>query len=78
MSAKAISEAKGKQLLNDHLQDEASKNRLAVVTESVNWDKLTQDHPWLLTEVIAFNVCAFCPEFVWDVFAVRHVHDTGI
>ncbi|KAK3108901.1 hypothetical protein FSP39_018217 [Pinctada imbricata] len=50
MSAKAVSEAKGKQLLNDNLGDEASKNRFALVTEAVNWDRLTQEHPWLLTE----------------------------
>lgn len=51
MSAKAIYEAKGKELLNKYLTDEAAKNRFAVVTETVNWDTLTADHPWLLTEV---------------------------
>lgn len=50
MSAKAIYEAKGKELLNKYLTDEAAKNRFAVVTETVNWDTLTADHPWLLTE----------------------------
>lgn len=51
MSAKAIYEAKGKELLNKYLTDEAVKNRFAVVTETVNWDTLTADNPWLLTEV---------------------------
>lgn len=51
MSAKAIYESKGKELLNKFLNDEAMKNRVAEVTEGVNWDKLTQENPWLLTEV---------------------------
>ncbi|XP_071108684.1 ATP-citrate synthase-like [Haliotis cracherodii] len=50
MSAKAIYECKGKELLNKFLNDEAMKNRVAEVTEGVNWDKLTQENPWLLTE----------------------------
>lgn len=50
MSAKAISEARGKELLNRHLKDEAIKNRVATVTENPNWDGLLQNHPWLLTE----------------------------
>ncbi len=57
MSAKAISEAKGKELLNRHLKDEAAKNRVATVTENPNWDELLQNHPWLSTEVsISLNV----------------------
>ena len=51
MSAKAIYEAKGKELLNKYLTDEAVKNRFAVVTETVNGDTLTADNPWLLTKV---------------------------
>jgi hypothetical protein len=51
MSAKAIYEAKGKELLNKYLTNEAVKNRFAVVTETVNWDTLTATNPWLLTEV---------------------------
>lgn len=51
MSAKAIYEAKGKDLLNKCLTAEAVKNRFAVVTEAVNWDTLTADNPWLLSEV---------------------------
>lgn len=50
MSAKAISEAKGKELLNKCLKDEAVKNRVATVDENVCWDVLIQDHPWLKTE----------------------------
>jgi len=54
MSAKAIFEAKGKELLNTHLSGASVKNRFVVVTEDVNWTQLAQDHPWLLTEVIIF------------------------
>lgn len=50
MSAKAISEAKGKELLNHHLKGAAVKNRVATVTENPNWDELLQNNPWLLTE----------------------------
>lgn len=50
MSAKAISEAKGKDLLNKHLGDVAMKNRFASVDENVNWNQLLQDNPWLSTE----------------------------
>lgn len=59
MSAKAIYEAKGKELLNKYLTDEAAKNRFAVVTETVNWDTLTADHPWLLTEVCHLPVSLY-------------------
>ncbi|KAL5007875.1 hypothetical protein ScPMuIL_016681 [Solemya velum] len=50
MSAKAISEAKGKDLLNKFLKEEAVKNRVAPVDENICWDVLVQDHPWLQTE----------------------------
>ncbi|XP_069111332.1 ATP-citrate synthase-like isoform X1 [Argopecten irradians] len=50
MSAKAIYEAKGKELLNKFLKDTAVGNRVATVTEDVTWSTLTQDHPWLLSE----------------------------
>ncbi|KAK6166754.1 hypothetical protein SNE40_023379 [Patella caerulea] len=50
MSAKAISEAKGKELLNKFLQDSAIKNRFAEVNETTNFNQLTEDHPWLKTE----------------------------
>ncbi|WAR09851.1 ACLY-like protein [Mya arenaria] len=51
MSAKAIYEAKGKELLNKYLESGSGvKNRYAVVTEDVNWDQLVQDNPWLQTQ----------------------------
>ncbi|XP_033639269.1 ATP-citrate synthase-like isoform X1 [Asterias rubens] len=51
MSAKAIREAAGKNLLQKHLQcDVTAANRWATVTEDVNWDELTKENPWLLTE----------------------------
>lgn len=51
MSAKAISEAKGKELLNRHLKDEAVKNRVVTITEDTNWDEVEQNNQWLFTEV---------------------------
>lgn len=50
MSAKAIYEAKGKELLNNFLEGASIKNKFAVVTSDVNWGQLTDDHPWLKTE----------------------------
>lgn len=50
MSAKAIYEAKGKELLNKFLGDVAMKNRAAFVDEQVNWNQLVQDNPWLTSE----------------------------
>ena len=53
MSAKAISEATGKGLLNKFLVQTtgAVRGRFASVNPDTNWDILTQDNPWLLTEV---------------------------
>lgn len=50
MSAKAISEAKGKELLNKFLSG-AVRNRYAIVTEETNLDALQEQHPWLSSEV---------------------------
>ncbi|CAI9728171.1 ATP-citrate synthase isoform X2 [Octopus vulgaris] len=50
MSAKAISEAKGKELLNRHLKDEAAKNRVVTITEDTNWDEVEQNNRWLFSE----------------------------
>lgn len=52
MSAKAIYEAAGKELLNKFLEGASIKNKCAVIREDVNWPQLIQDHPWLQTEVI--------------------------
>lgn len=54
MSAKAISEQTGKEFLYKHISiSTAVQNRFryASVTAETDWDRLTQDHPWLLTEV---------------------------
>ena len=56
MSAKAIYEAKGKELLNKFLGDVAMKNRAAFVDEQVNWNQLVQDNPWLTSEVRTWTV----------------------
>jgi len=58
MSAKAISEAKGKEILNNNLKDVASKNRFAIVTEDVSWEKLILEQPWLQSDVRhLFSAC---------------------
>ncbi len=52
MSAKAINEVTGKNLLQQNLNyNGTADNRIAVVTEDVKWDELTAKNPWLLTEV---------------------------
>ncbi|XP_031699068.1 ATP-citrate synthase isoform X3 [Anarrhichthys ocellatus] len=53
MSAKAISEQTGKEFLYKHICTSAAvqnRFRYASVTAETDWDRLTQDHPWLLTE----------------------------
>ncbi|XP_036069069.1 ATP-citrate synthase [Oryzias melastigma] len=53
MSAKAISEQTGKEFLSKFLSTSAAvqnRFRYANVTPETNLDKLTQEHPWLLTE----------------------------
>ncbi|XP_065278865.1 ATP-citrate synthase [Emys orbicularis] len=53
MSAKAISEQTGKEFLYKYIcTSSAIQNRFkyARVTSDTDWDRLTQDHPWLLTE----------------------------
>lgn len=59
MSAKAIYEAKGKELLNKFLEGASIKNKFAVVTEDVNWGQLTDEHPWLKTEVSLALIFSF-------------------
>ena len=52
MSAKAINEATGKNLLNNCLSGAAHVNcRFASVDQTTSYDKLAQQNPWLLTEV---------------------------
>uniref|UniRef100_A0A0V0G5Z5 ATP-citrate synthase n=1 Tax=Triatoma dimidiata TaxID=72491 RepID=A0A0V0G5Z5_TRIDM len=51
MSAKAIREATGKDLLNRHLScSSAVKCRFASVTENTHWKELANEHPWLKTQ----------------------------
>lgn len=52
MSAKAIREATGKDLINRKLPSgtQAVKLRFVTVTEKTNWADLVADHPWLKTE----------------------------
>ncbi|XP_066554498.1 ATP-citrate synthase isoform X2 [Amia ocellicauda] len=53
MSAKAISEQTGKEFLYKYICTSAAvQNRFkyANVTAETDWDRLAQDHPWLLTE----------------------------
>uniref|UniRef100_A0A673KMA4 ATP-citrate synthase n=2 Tax=Sinocyclocheilus rhinocerous TaxID=307959 RepID=A0A673KMA4_9TELE len=53
MSAKAISEQTGKEFLYKYICTTAAvQNRFccATVTADTDWDRLQQDHPWLLTD----------------------------
>lgn len=58
MSAKAIREATGKELINKYLEggDEVgvAKSRFASVSETTDWSQLLVDHPWLETTVSFF------------------------
>lgn len=54
MSAKAISEQTGKEFLYKHICTTAAvqnRFRYANVTAETDFDRLVQEHPWLLTEV---------------------------
>ena len=60
MSAKAVNEASGKNLLNKVLTGTAAaKCRFASVNKDTDWNSLLQDNPWLKTEVshISANNC---------------------
>uniref|UniRef100_A0A673ALJ2 ATP-citrate synthase n=1 Tax=Sphaeramia orbicularis TaxID=375764 RepID=A0A673ALJ2_9TELE len=53
MSAKAISEQTGKEFLYKYICTTAAvqnRFRYATVTAETDWDHITQEHPWLLTE----------------------------
>lgn len=51
MSAKAIREATGKDIINRHLPScGVSRCRFASVTSETDWSRLVQDNPWLATE----------------------------
>jgi ATP citrate (pro-S)-lyase len=51
MSAKAIREATGKDLLNRFLKGSAIKSRFAVVNENSNFEDVINQNPWLKQEV---------------------------
>lgn len=53
MSAKAIREATGKDILNRHLlntTEAGAQCKFATVTQETNWTELVQKNPWLQTE----------------------------
>lgn len=58
MSAKAIREATGKELINKYLEGGneigVSKSRFASVTETTDWNQLLNEHPWVETTVSVF------------------------
>lgn len=56
MSAKAIREATGKDILNRLLDSSsgAAKSQFATVNSDTNWDQLRLSHPWLETTVCIF------------------------
>lgn len=58
MSAKAIREASGKDLLNRLLDGNsgAAKCRFASVNENTQWSQLLVENPWLETTVSGFVV----------------------
>jgi len=58
MSAKAISEATGKDIINRNLAPltSAVKCRFASVNENTKWEDLVLDNPWLKTEVLIINI----------------------
>ncbi|KAH7963552.1 hypothetical protein HPB52_021628 [Rhipicephalus sanguineus] len=54
MSAKAINEATGKRLLNEHLAPGvAAPCEFAVVNPDTRWETLRNSHPWLATQASA-------------------------
>lgn len=57
MSAKAIREATGKDILNRHLGDVAGAApcKFASVTSETNWNELVKSNPWLETTVSSSN-----------------------
>lgn len=66
MSAKAIREATGKELINKYLEGGSeigvAKSRFASVNEATEWNQLLIDHPWLETTVSTQNSRAGFPQ----------------
>jgi ATP citrate (pro-S)-lyase len=69
MSAKAIREATGKDLLNRFLSQTsgAGQCRFASVDENTKWEALVAANPWLQTEVCLFLILLFWPAFTQPV-----------
>ncbi len=61
MSARAIWEATGKDLINRNIPDPsiANKCRFAVYDGSSSWEQLIEKEPWLLTEVLYLSMDLF-------------------
>lgn len=75
MSAKAISEQTGKEFLYKHICTTAAvQNRFlyATVTAETNWERLVQDHPWLLT-LVGVCVCVGVSMCVGSLLTVLHI-----
>ena len=53
MSARAVSEATGKRILNEHLGAAAgaAQCRFVSIKEDTDWQKVEVDEPWLKQEV---------------------------
>lgn len=71
MSAKAIRESTGKDIINRHLVGEhgAAKCRFAYVDESTKWDQLIADNPWLETAVSFLSLSLYLDDFQ---FGTKH------
>lgn len=72
MSAKAISEQTGKEFLYKHICTSAAvqnRFRYARVTAETDWDRLTQEHSWLLTEVILPCYGQYTPMTILDCYS---------
>lgn len=56
MSAKAIREATGKDIINRHIGANAgaAQSQFASVNEATNWNELVASNPWLETSVSFF------------------------
>jgi len=83
MSAKAIQEATGKRLLNAALEGTAAQCRFVPITEDTNWDGLTAEYPWLLTEVngvlrITISIGESCKKNTFQIFTFTQSMKTKI
>lgn len=68
MSAKAIREATGKDIINRHIGANAgaAQSQFASVNESTNWNELIASNPWLETSVSFFFLLNFNFRFFVD------------